>query len=48
MQGMLATTRAILIEFQAPRVIPTVFLGSVVAFLALRTRQGDSWADIFL
>jgi hypothetical protein len=32
---VLATTRAILVEFQPIRVIATIFLGGVIAFFAI-------------
>ena len=42
----LATTRAILLQFQAIRVIPAILLGDVVTLFALAARQGDLWADV--
>ena len=42
----LAATRAILLQFQAIRVIPAILLGDVVTLFALAAHQGDLWADV--
>ena len=47
-QRMFAATRAVLVKFQTPRIIPAVFFRGVVALLAIRALQMDCGADIFL
>ena len=47
MQRVFAATRAILVKLKTPRIIPSIFLRGVIAFLAFRTSQGDHRANIF-
>src|SRR3954463_9781577 len=44
--GVLAATRAELLQLHAVRVVATVLLGDVVAFLAVHAGQGDLGADV--
>ncbi len=46
MQRRLAAARAVLVQFQAIRVIPTILLGDVVTLFTLAARQGDLRANI--
>src|SRR5512136_2646682 len=46
-QRVFAAARAILVQLNTPRIVPSILLRGVIAFLAFRTRQGDHWANIF-
>ena len=46
MNGVLIAVHAVLLHFQAIRVITTVLLGDVVAVLAVLARQGDLGANV--
>ena len=46
MHGVLVAVHAVLLHFQAIRIVTTVLLGDVVAVLAVLARQGDLGANV--
>ena len=46
MRGVLAATRAELVQFDAVWVVAAILLGDVVAFFAVSACKRDLWSDV--
>jgi hypothetical protein len=45
---MLATARAVFVQYHPPWVVAPIFLARIISFLAIIASKRDDWANILL